>query len=118
MDSLRDRAKLTDDERGLISRPVGYGSVGKQRITIADAATKKAIRVALAEVEPLRDFAAIVADMKAYLMLGKVHADWLQKELLEKYEATDFQHMAFIAYEKADQALVAFDAMKAEVEAP
>ena len=51
--------------------------------------------------------AMIVQDMKAFLMFGKVHADWLQQEVLDKHGAKNFQAMAFLAYEKAEAAIAA-----------
>ncbi len=51
--------------------------------------------------------AAVVQGMKHYLMFGRAHADFLQKEILLKFGAVDFQEMAFLAYERADVMLPA-----------
>jgi hypothetical protein len=73
----------------------------KEQARVADQNRRK-----LEAFDELLEVAKIVYSMKAYLMFGKINAAWLQREVLEKHGATDFQDMAFIAYEKAEAAVL------------
>ena len=59
----------------------------------------------IAAVPDWLEVCKLVQAMKHYLQFGQVHADWSQKELLDKFGVSDFQGMADLAYDKADVAI-------------
>ena len=60
-----------------------------------------------ANAPKLLEVAEIVQAMKAWLTFDKVHADWMQTEVLNKYGVVNFQAMASLAYQKAEAAIAA-----------